>query len=109
MKTSFTPGRRCRAIPLTKVAPASSAIETISSTSSGESLIPGISGAISTPEGIPASLNFGHRLEPLARMRRVRLGLAPDLLVEGRHREVDAHVRDLGELEVEIEVAGDER
>ena len=45
-------------MPLTKVAPASSAIETISSTSSGESLMPGISGAISTPDGIPASLNF---------------------------------------------------
>ena len=35
MKTSFTPGRRWSAMPLTKVAPASSAIEMISSTSSG--------------------------------------------------------------------------
>jgi hypothetical protein len=58
MKTSFTPGRRWSAIPLTNVAPASSASETISSTSSGESLMPGINGATSTPDGMPASLNF---------------------------------------------------
>ena len=42
-----------------------------------------------------------HRLEPLARMRGVRLGLAPGLLVQRRHREVDADLGDLGEpLEV---------
>ncbi len=38
-------------------APASAQSRTISSTCSGESLMPGISGATSTPTGIPASLS----------------------------------------------------
>ncbi len=40
------------------IAPASSAVRTISSTCSGASLIPGINGAIRMPAGTPASFSF---------------------------------------------------
>jgi hypothetical protein len=45
-------------MPPMLTAPASSHSRTISSTCSGSSLIPGISGATSTPVGMPASLSF---------------------------------------------------
>src|SRR5207249_3984167 len=56
--TSFAAPRRCSATAPTLVAPASSASRTISATSSGVSLIPGINGAINTPAGTPASFSL---------------------------------------------------
>ena len=54
-RSTRTSPRRCRAMPLMLVAPASPQSSRISSTCSGESLMPGISGAIRTPVSIPAS------------------------------------------------------
>ena len=49
------------------LAPASPANSTIRR-SVGESLMPGISGATTTPVGMPASAEFADRLQPLARV-----------------------------------------
>ena len=58
---------------------------------------------------MPASLKLRDRLEPLARVRGVGLGLAPGLLLERRDREVDADVGDLGERLEELQVAERQR
>ena len=57
MKTPRTSPRRCRQMPPMLTAPASAHSSRMRSTCSGESLMPGISGAISTPVGMPARLS----------------------------------------------------
>ena len=57
MKTSRTSPRRCRQMPPIETAPASAHSSRISSTCWGESLMPGISGAIRTPVAMPARLS----------------------------------------------------
>ena len=49
------------------------------------------------------------RLEPLARVRGRRLGLAPDLVVERRDRERHRDVGAAGGLDEDVDVADDHR
>ena len=51
----------------------------------------------------------GERTQPLTGRRRPRLGAAPDLLVERRHREGDRDLGPGGGLGEEVEVTDDER
>ena len=63
------------------VAPAAAAASSNGSTCAGASLIPGMSGAMSTPYGI-RPVELGDRLQPRPRVRRVRLGGPPGRRVE---------------------------
>ena len=74
MNTPRVSPRRCSAIPPTRVAPFSAASARISSTWRGSSLIPGISGATSTPVGMPARLS-----SPTASRRARGLGVCGSL------------------------------
>ena len=55
-------------MPADVAAPASAASSTIRSTCSGASLMPGISGAIRTPVGMPGAVELGDRLQPRPRV-----------------------------------------
>ena len=54
-------------------------------------------------------VELGHRLQPRARVRRVRFTGPPCLLVDRGHGEVRADVRDVGDLLHEIQVAQQQR
>ena len=109
-KTSRTSPRRWRATPPRKVAPASRARSTIGCTCSGVSLMPGISGAIRTPDSIPRRRSSATASRRALGARRVRLGRPPGLLVEGRHREVDRDRQALGDQPLEdLDVAHHQR
>ena len=58
---------------------------------------------------MPAAVELADRLQPRARVRRVRLGRPPRLLVERRHRQARADVRDRGDLLHQVEVAQQQR
>ena len=96
-------------MPPMLVAPASAASSRMRSTCAGESLMPGISGAMRTPRRDAGAVELGDRLQPRARARRVRLARAPGLLVERRDREVGADVGALVDLAEQVEVAEHER
>ena len=106
MKISRTSPRRCRQMPPIDTAPASAQSSRISSTWRGSSLMPGHQRGDQHAGGDPGAVELGHRLDALARVRRVRLAGAPRLLVERGDREVGGEARDLLE---QLEVAQQQR
>ena len=105
---SLTSPRRCRPMPLTLSAPASPSSPSSSSTCSGSSLTPGISGATSTPVGIPlrtSSATASIRLRGWG----VRLGRPPRFLLERRDRQVRVELGPLDQLAEQVEIAKQER
>ena len=81
----------------------------IRSTCSGASLMPGISGAIRIPVGMPARLSSADRLQPRARVRRVRLARRHAFSSSvGTDRHAVTSVT-LGDLAHQIEVAQQQR
>ena len=57
----------------------------------------------------PGPVERAHRLEPRARVRRVRLARTPRLLVERRDREARADLRTRGDLPHQVEIAQQQR
>ena len=57
----------------------------------------------------PVPVQLGHRLQPRARVRRVRLRRPPRLLVQRRHRQARANSRALGDLAQQVHVAQHQR
>ena len=104
-KTSRTSPRRCSATPATKSAPASRASFDDRLDLLGRVVDARHQRRDQDAGADPALLELRHRLEPRPRARRVRLGLAPDLLVESRHREVDGDIDLLRHPLVEVDVA----
>ncbi len=58
---------------------------------------------------MPARFELADRLQPGARVGRMRLAGPPRLLVQRGHRDVRAHRRHLGDLQQEVQVAQHER
>ena len=93
MKSSRTPGRRCRPMLEIETAPASMHARTTSDSCSSPSERPGRIGATSTPHAMPASVRRASASTRLPGRRRAGLADPPDLLVERADREVHAHAR----------------
>ena len=90
-------------------APASPQASASSSIWPGASLTPGISGAIRTPTGIPARRSSATASIRLRGCGRVRLGLPPGLLLQGRDREVGDELGPLADLLHQLDVAQQQR